>query len=296
MRRPEVPDQLRHRPFSFAQALEAGLSPTALQSAPWRQLLRGVWVHKDVEDTRETRLAAVKLLLPPYAVICGLTAAWAHGADVLREDDLEIHVGFPKGKRLRPRPGLRVCQETLEPTDWVEIDGVRVTTPLRTAFDCLRWLRFAERLVVADALTHAELVTVVELRRYFAGKKRLRNLRRGEALVDLVEPATESPMETRLRFLMIDAGLPRPHAQYEVRGPGDRFIARVDLAYPHLEIAIEYDGAWHWKQRRKDERRWAALRAQGWLVLVYDADDVFKTPTSTVAEIRRGIRSRSRAA
>src|SRR3954451_7940586 len=92
--------------------------------------------------------------------------------------------GSPKGKRLRKRPGLAVCQETLDEDDWMQIDGVRVTTPLRTTFDCLRLLRGVERVVVADALTHAGLVTVDELRAYFATKRRLRNLRIAEQLLD----------------------------------------------------------------------------------------------------------------
>jgi very-short-patch-repair endonuclease len=174
------------------------------------------------------------------------------------------------------------------------VDGVRVTTPLRTAFDCLRLLRGAERLVVADALTHAGLVTVSDLRSYFASKKRLRNLRRGEALLDDVEPESESPMETRLRVELISGGLPRPEAQWEVRTPRGQFVGRVDLAYPELMIAIEYDGAWHWEQRQADERRRARLRALGWEVLVYTADEVFKAPGAMRAEVAATIRRRSR--
>src|SRR3954471_14773892 len=191
MHTPSVPVELTGRPFTTADARAVGISKHALQSAPWRRMLRDVWSHIDMPDTRETRLAAVRLLLPPYAVLCGLTAAWVHGADVRREEDVDVHVGFPKGRRLRGRPGLIVCQETLDPSDWLEIDGVRVTTPLRTAFDCLRLLRGVDRLVVADAMTHAGVVSLPELRHYFRSKRRLRNLRIAELLLDDVEPLTE---------------------------------------------------------------------------------------------------------
>lgn len=294
MRLPLTPHELLLAPFSTAQAIEAGLSRRALQSHPWRHVFRDVWVHRDVEDSREMRLAAAKLVLPPYGVLRGLTAAWVHGVDVRRESDFEVHVGFPKGKRIRKRPGLDICQETLEESDWVVIDGVRVTTPLRTAFDCLRLLRGGERLVVGDALTHEGLVTVEDLRRYFAGQRRLRNLRIGEALIDELEPKSESPMETRTRVVITAAGLPRPEAQWVVRTAGGRFLARLDLAYPDLKIAIEYDGAWHWKQRRNDERRRAAVRALGWVVLVFDADDVYADPEGlarTVWAARRAHRA-----
>src|SRR4051794_16522019 len=206
MRRPNVPVELTRGPFSYDQAAAAGLTHSALRSRPWRQVFTGVWAHEDVPDDRATRLAAAKFVIPSHGVLCGMTAAWIHGADVLRAGDLDVHAGFAKGRRIRSRPGLRVCQETLHPSDWTVIDDIAVTTPLRTAFDCLRWLRGAERLVVADALAHLDLVTVEELRRNFASQKRLRNLRRGEALIDDIEPKSESPMETRLRVEMITGG------------------------------------------------------------------------------------------
>ena len=54
-----VPDELRHRPFTREEAQAAGVSAKALESAPWRSILRGVWAHVDLPDSRETRLAAV---------------------------------------------------------------------------------------------------------------------------------------------------------------------------------------------------------------------------------------------
>src|SRR3954447_25186222 len=101
MPRASVPAALMRAPFILSQAAACGISKKALQSRPWRQALRGVWVHVDVPDSREVRLAACRLVIPPYGVLCGLTAAWVHGVDVRRENDLDVHVGFPKGRRIR---------------------------------------------------------------------------------------------------------------------------------------------------------------------------------------------------
>lgn len=292
---PVVPDELRTAPFTLAQAAAAGVRAAALQSAPWRRMFRGVWAHVDMEDTRETRLAAARLVIPSHGVLRGLTAAWIYGADVRREDDLDVHAGFPEGKRIRNQPGLVVCQETLRPADICLIDGVAVTSPVRTVFDCLRLLRGHERLVVADALTHLELTTVEEIRRYFAGQRRMRNLRIAELLIDDIEPKSESPMETRLRLTLVDGGLPRPEAQWEITNAAGVVLWRLDLAYPEVKLAVEYDGAWHWKQRRADDKRRAALRALGWEVLVFDADDVYGNPDRVVHEVRTALRARRRA-
>jgi len=91
---------------------------------------------------------------------------------------------------------------------------------------------------------------------------------------------------------LIDGGLPRPVAQHEIRRADDSFVARADLAYPERRVAIEYDGAWHWRQRREDDRRRAAMRAAGWEVLVFDSDDVYGDPVRVVREIRAALRAR----
>ena len=149
-------------------------------------------MHCSVEDGREFRLAAVRLILPTFAVLVGLTAAWLHGADVRRPDDLDIHVGYPKGRRGRPRPGLVPCQETLDPADIVMIDGVPVTSATRTAFDCARWLRGVERIVVVDAMTHLRVTSIAAIRAYIAGKKRLRHLSR-PMTVECDDPCFKTP-------------------------------------------------------------------------------------------------------
>jgi hypothetical protein len=293
-RRAFVPPELLSGPFTTATAIALGLTHAALQSAPWRRLFRDVWVHVDVPDTREVRLSAVRLILPDRATVCGLTAAWLHGVDVRRIDDLDIHVGFPPGTRVRRRAGLDVCQETLAESDVVIVDGLRVTSPLRTAFDCARWLRGAERVVVLDALTHSRLVSVDEIAAYIAGKRRLRNLRVAEKVLHLVDPLAESPMETRLRLLLIDAGLPRPTSQFNVFDDRGRFVGRLDLAFEKQKVAVEYDGAQHWEERRHDDRRRTRLRELGWVILVYSSSDYYGRRQEIVSEVARHLHATRR--
>jgi len=201
-------------------------------------------------------------------------------------------VAFQPGRRIRRQRFLVVTQETLSPDDITTVEGLLVTTPERTAFDALRLLRGAERLVVADALCHLGLTSVPAIRAYFAAQKRLRNLRVGARLIDLVEPLAESPMETRVRVALIEGGLPRPVAQFVVLDGWGDFVARLDLAYPDDKVAVEYDGAWHWDTRRDDDRRRDRLRAMGWDVLVVSAEDL-KRPEAIVARTAAALRRRA---
>jgi hypothetical protein len=97
-----------------------------------------VWVHIDVPDTRELRLAAVRLVLCEDAFLCGLTPAWVYGIDVQdRRRDL-LWVGCRIGRRLRPRKGWLIKEATVADSDLQVVDGVLMTTELRTVFDCAR--------------------------------------------------------------------------------------------------------------------------------------------------------------
>jgi hypothetical protein len=288
-----LPESLLRGPFTSAEAAAAGITATALSSLPWRHMLHGVWVHQSAADSRELRLAAVRLVLPDRATACGLTAAWLWGVDVRREDDLDVHISCPKGGRIRSREGLRVCQEALDDSDITTIDGVRVTTAVRTSFDCARWLRGVERVVVVDALAHANLAAIEDIRAYISGKRRLRNLRRAELILDLADALSESAMETRIRVVLIEWGLPRPTSQFNVYDEYGQFIARLDLAFPAAKVAVEYDGAFHWEQRREDDRRRSRLREQGWVVLVYSASDYYERRQSICTEVAGHLRGRT---
>jgi hypothetical protein len=202
-------------------------------------------VLAELPDTLEQRLAALRLVLPEHAVVSGPTAAWLHGVDVRAEGELTVHVFLPSQRRIRARPGLVVAEARLDPADVMLVDGVRVATPVRTAYDCARTLPLVEGVVVADALAHVQLLTVEQLAACVASHRRARGVRRVDEVVVLAQPKSESPMETRLRLVVVFGGLPRPEAQITLYDDLGWFVARIDLGWRDAKIAIEYDGAHH---------------------------------------------------
>jgi hypothetical protein len=293
MRRPLVPDPLRSKPFTTAQAADLGVSRSALRSSPWRNVFRDVWVHDAVPDSRELRLASIRLVLPAGAFVCGLTAAWLYGIEAQDPRQQMIWYGARTGRKLTARPGCLFRQITVDDGDLVMIDGVYVTTPLRTVFDCGRWLSLVEAVVVADALSHSAQTTREELAAYLSTHRRLRGVRQLDRVLDLIEPKSESPMETRVRLLIVLAGLPSPELQVLIRDHAGRIVARADLGYESARLAIEYDGALHWAQRRADDRRRDLMRELGWDVLVVSSEDYYQTPGLIVAKVRGALVKRA---
>ncbi|MBO0686900.1 MAG: DUF559 domain-containing protein, partial [Candidatus Dormibacteraeota bacterium] len=102
----------------------------------------------------------------------------------------------------------------------------------------------------------------------------------------LAEPAAESPMETRLRLVLVLAGLPRPVAQVSLRDDTGEFLARPDLYYPQARLAIEYDGGTHRGSLTADNRRQNRLQRSGVRLLRYTAPDVYGRQDAIVAEVR----------
>ena len=166
-----------------------------------------------------------------------------------------------------------------------------MTTPLRTAFDLGRQVGRRDAVVALDALCHRHLVTVAALGRYMDRSDRRRGVGRLRDRLALVDPRAESPMETAVRLLLHDAGGPPPVAQFVVRDRDGRFVARVDLAYPDLRVAIEYEGDHHRRRDTflRDIARLNALREAGWLVLRFTADDVLRRPGDLLRQVAAAL-------
>src|SRR5581483_12412103 len=98
------------------------------------------------------------------------------------------------GRSLRARAGCVTREITVDADDLQLLDGVFVTTPLRTAFDCGRWLTLVEATVIVDAPSHDGLITSAELSTYCLTHRGLRGVRQLRRVCELMNPRSESPM------------------------------------------------------------------------------------------------------
>ncbi|WJK42214.1 DUF559 domain-containing protein [Solwaraspora sp. WMMA2056] len=315
MSRPaKVPRELSFEPFSGSRAVAAGLLTWRMLDGPaWRRLFRDVYVHADSYDPDDHRMwcIAATLRLPRGAAVYGLSAAYLWGVDLLPRRagsrPTPVHVALPKTARPEPHERVSYVYRALERQDITTFTGVPLTTEVRTAFDLGRSLPRAEALGALDALLRHRATTREKLTAYVDAHPGRRKIKQLRELLMLAEPLSESPMESRLRLLPHDAGLPKPTPQYEVRTPapgstgsvgsasGGKFLARVDLAYPQWRIAIEYEGDHHRERAtfRRDVHRFNALRAAGWLALRFTADDVLRRSEQLVRTVRQAIAERA---
>lgn len=277
-----VPQQV----WTVGQARRAATSWEMLQSRRWQRLGHGIYASSRQQATPLLHLAAAWERLPADAAFSGRTAAWLHGLDL--PPCSPIDVTLPPGHPVAHRVGLRLHRARLEDAEVVVRQGYRVTSALRTLADLGAGRDSIEAVIALDMGLHAGLVSDTELASLvdgWAGRKGVKRLRRAVALAGVAE----SPMETRLRLLIVLAGLPAPIPQVELFDELGEFIARVDLYYPSHRLCIEFDGGQHRDQLTDDNRRQNRIVSAGYEVLRFTSADVLGAPLRVVATIRAAL-------
>jgi hypothetical protein len=258
-----MPEELAGRPFTVAQARAAGLTPGLLRGSRFRRLLHDVYVDAGVPDSVELAARAVGLVLPPDAVVGYTAAAWMWGADVRDQRLPEVEVIGQRGDQIRRR-GIRASSALLEPADVVEVHGVPVTSPVRTAFDLARRKDLIEAIVGIDAMLNRGGCRLDELTTYVTTHRGWRGVRYADTALTHAEPLSESPMETRQRMRLVLAGLPRPRAQVAVRDDYGHAFAYIDNGYEEWRVGVDYDGEPHRERWRYDLERQERIRDRDW--------------------------------
>jgi hypothetical protein len=170
-----------------------------------------------------------------------------------------------------------------------------MTSPGQTFHDLGEDLGIVDLVVAGDSFVSSGLITCADLA---AAVARLSGpgTEAAERAVAYVRTGVESPMETRLRLLLVLAGLPEPVVNLAIRDElSGRLRYRIDLAYPQWKIAIEYDGRqhaessrqWQWDVQRREE-----LERDGWRVIIMLSGDVYRTPARTLERVVEAVSAR----
>ncbi|BBY82884.1 hypothetical protein H7I53_22710 [Mycolicibacterium pulveris] len=232
-------------PFVGSDAIAAGHLTRAHLRSHYRPLYRDIYVPRGHEVSLRERIIGVSLA-SPNAVIAGVAASVLHGAKWV-DDDIPIEV-VSAARRQR---GLILRNETLDEDEVTTVAGIRVTTPARTALDLGRHLPRNSAIARLDALMNARPFAVEDVALLAKRHRGVRGLRRLPAALPLVDGGAESPRETWLRLLFIDAGLPRPTTQLVICDEMGRYVRRIDMCWEDFKVGAEYDGDQHLTSRRQ---------------------------------------------
>ena len=237
------------------------------------------------------RTDAVMLGTPPSAVVSHLSAAALWGLEVpLVPDDVRVHLTVSREERVRNRPDRVVHCSRVPSAETRQLRSVRVTSPSRTWVDLAGAVPPPALLAVTDQMLargfpEDEFPAVLRRAR---GRRGVATARR---VLPWADPLAGSPMESVLRWLLVEARLPRPVLQHVVRDAGGRFLGRVDLAWPERRVAVEFDGEVH-RDRRvfvADLRRQNGLVLADWTVLRFTSADVLGRPEAVVRASRDAL-------
>jgi hypothetical protein len=287
---PPVPPRI-DRPTARRRARADGVSDWQLRHREVVRTSRDTYLLRaDAAELRQ-RIDAVLLGAPRSAVVSHLCAAALWGFEVpLVADDVRVHLTVPRHCRVRNRADRVVHCSEVPPAETRQLWGVTVTSPSRTWLDLAAVVSPPALLAVTDQMLARRFPEdeFPAILRRAAGRRGVATARR---VLPWADPLAGSPMESVLRWLLVEAGLPRPVLQHVVRDAGGRFLGRVDLAWPEQRVAVEFDGDVH-RDRRvfvDDLRRQNGLVLAGWTVLRFTSADLLGRPEAVVRASRDAL-------
>lgn len=254
-----------------------------------RLVFRGVYVRDEVEVTDEVRARAALLVAAEGSYASHHTAALLWGGVV--PDDPDVHITSP-GARAKTAGiiGHRAKRDQAVTT----LRGIRLTTPEQTFRDLAQLLNLLDLVVLGDSLVKKQRCTPEGLVAMAAAAKGP-GAAACRAAAAFVRAGVDSPMESRLRMLIVLAALPEPTVDHRIYDRWGGLVFRFDLTYLGYGLIIEYDGRqhaesstqWEWDVSRDDQLdRWKIRR------VVVLSKGIYNTPADTLWRIIDAMRDK----
>ena len=235
------------------------------------------------------RVAGALLVHPPAAFASHASAARVLNAPLPAGlADEHVSVLVPSDRRRRQGIVAHVARAGTPVARW---QGLRVSAPRQNFVELAEQLELVDLVVVGDHYVARGWVTPEDLVAH--ADKVGNDLARRAARY--VRRDVDSPMETRLRMLIVLAGLPEPVVNHKLVTEDGRVRYRFDLSWPQVQVAVEYDG----RQHRDDLDQWDHdiardewLAGADWVRVVVVARGIYRRPDETLARVETALRRR----
>ena len=237
--------------FTVADARAAGYRPDEIRAAvvsrAWRRLRRGIYVTAQTwaaaaGDERARHLLyglAALTSLGPGPVLSHSSAARYHRLTLPRGVGTDVRLTHHD--QWRSGRGYRVAAATLPPAEVLRDGALPVTASARTLVDCAREWDRTDAVIALDAALHERRVLRRDLTAAVLRQSHWFGIGAAARAVELADGRAESPLETRGRLGLLDAGFRQFESQVELYGAGG-FVARVDGWLDDIGVALEFDG------------------------------------------------------
>lgn len=287
----------QHGLVTRSQVHSAGVSAQQLRTLRQRGVLLPieprVYVIAGTPPSWEQRLAAKVLSAGPLAIAGARSAAGLWRLDRFRRHHLDLLVPAPAARR---PPGVRLHESNDLPSrDRTVVDGIPVSTPVRTILDVARYVSPTRLGALLDDAVRRDLTTYREAQQRFGelaarGRDGIATAR--TVLEDRPDGAAtpDSPLETDVRALLRRSGLPEPVLHHPVDCDDITYV--LDLAWPPALVALECDGyRFHRtpEQLDWDDRRRTALGLRGWLVMHVTRRILRDEPSRVVRDVATAL-------
>jgi hypothetical protein len=276
-------------PFIGSEAIANKALTKAQLATRCRRLFPDVYLARDVGVDATVRAKAGWLWSGRRGVVAGFAAAALHGskwADDTRVVEL-IHDNW------RSPAGIQTHGDRIEDDEIGLIAGIPVTSPARTALDVGRWYPTMTAVAGIDSLARAVDIKAADVELLAHGYSGRKGIERARRAMELFDAGAQSPKESWLRVVLIQAGLPRPQTQIPVLDEFGSAVAYLDMGWEDVKVAVEYDGEQHRTDRRQyiwDVRRLEMLERLGWIVVRVVAGD---RPAQVVGRVRASLARRN---
>jgi hypothetical protein len=294
MKKPSAPNVIRLSSGRAAGGAEV------LRRGTW--IAPSDWAALSVPDRRRARVLAAAAELRRPAVVSHRSAAALWLLPDLEPEDHRLHVIDPARSATHSGPRIVRHHAALRAGETCMIDGVVVTSLLRTVVDIARSTSFANAVAVLDHVLANGWLALADLDSEIVSLSG-----RGAAIarraVAFADPMSESAGESFSRVVCDELGAPRPVLQHEFVTRSGRF--RVDFWWPDHGVIGEFDGRvkydsgasqvlWDEKRREDALRRVHGVRA----IARWTMDDLrhpeqlAETLSTAGLRLRRAIRRR----
>lgn len=268
----------------LAAGVSRGQIKGSLKAGRLRPMFRGVYSVGHAAVSTEGWCQAALLACGEDAVLGHRTAS--HLWSFRRDDIFPVSVIVP-GSGGRKHDRIEVRRTRLDSSEWMTLDGLRLTTPARTIVDMAGELspramrRLVERAQDLKRFDATRIETVLQRDPRRPGCRPLLHL---IALLQPDQDGAKSYLERLFLKLIRKAGLPPPEVNVEIEGRERDFVWRKE------RLIVEVDGyAFHSSRRamRRDRARDRELTAALWRPARFTYEEVAFEPAGTADELKR---------